>query len=61
MDVSTLSQLIGNLGFPIVCCGILFYMNNKMITLFAEMKDTISKNNELLQNLLDKEEYHADS
>ena len=24
MDVTTITQLIGSLGFPIVCCGALF-------------------------------------
>lgn len=25
MDVSTVTQLVGSLGFPIVCCGALFW------------------------------------
>lgn len=25
MDISTVTQLIGSLGFPIVCCGALFW------------------------------------
>lgn len=25
MDVTTVTQLIGSLGFPIVCCGALFW------------------------------------
>lgn len=25
MDVTTITQLIGSLGFPIVCCGALFW------------------------------------
>lgn len=25
MDTSTITQLIGSLGFPIVCCGALFW------------------------------------
>lgn len=29
MDVSTIIQLISNLGFPIVCCGALFWKMNK--------------------------------
>lgn len=29
MDVSAITQLIGSLGFPIVCCGVLFYQNYK--------------------------------
>lgn len=29
MDASTIIQLISNLGFPIVCCGALFWKMNK--------------------------------
>ena len=29
MDVATISQLVSNLGFPIVCVGIMFWMQNK--------------------------------
>lgn len=29
MDISTLTQLIGTLGFPIVMCGALFWKMNK--------------------------------
>ena len=29
MDIATLGQLIGALGFPIVCCGALFWMQYK--------------------------------
>lgn len=25
MDVTTVTQLVGSLGFPIVCCGALFW------------------------------------
>ena len=29
MDIATIGQLIGTLGFPIVCCGVLFWMQYK--------------------------------
>jgi len=29
MDVNTISQLVGSLGFPIACCIYLIYSNNK--------------------------------
>ena len=29
MDVATITQLISNLGFPIVCVGVMFWMQNK--------------------------------
>lgn len=29
MDVTTVTQLVSNLGFPIVCVGVMFWMQNK--------------------------------
>ena len=29
MDVATISQLVSNLGFQIVCVGVMFWMQNK--------------------------------
>ena len=29
MDVATVTQLVSNLGFPIVCVGVMFWMQNK--------------------------------
>lgn len=29
MDVATIGQLVGTLGFPIVCCGALFWLSIK--------------------------------
>lgn len=29
MDVANISQLVSNLGFPIVCVGVMFWMQNK--------------------------------
>lgn len=29
MDIASITQLIGSLGFPIVACGALFYTQNK--------------------------------
>lgn len=29
MDVATISQLVSSLGFPIVCVGVMFWMQNK--------------------------------
>lgn len=31
MDSNDIVQLISNLGFPIVCCGVLFYTQNKFL------------------------------
>lgn len=60
MDVQTVTQLISALGFPIVCCGALFWYINKTMKEFTyEMKssidklaDTISKDTEATIHLL---------
>lgn len=40
MDVTTITQLIGSLGFPIVCCGTLFwYMIKEKDAHKAEMEE----------------------
>lgn len=48
MDVSTLSQLIGSLGFPIACCIYLIYTNNKTAEKHAEevekLRETVENN-----------------
>ena len=30
MDFNALIQAISTVGFPIVCCGVLFYQNNNL-------------------------------
>ena len=44
MDFSTASQLVGSLGFPVVCCFYLFYSNEKL-------RQTIDKNTDAITNL----------
>ena len=48
MDINQISQLIGSLGFPIVCCGVLFYLYDKTIKTFTE---ALTKINTMLENL----------
>lgn len=36
MDVNAITQLVGSLGFPITCCGILFWMVNKSMKDFSD-------------------------
>lgn len=38
MDANTIMNLVGSLGFPIVCCGALFFQQNKFM---KEMSDRI--------------------
>lgn len=42
MDPNAIVQLVGSLGFPIVCCGALFwYINKTMKDFSTEMEDSI--------------------
>lgn len=36
MDPNALASLVGSLGFPIVCCGALFWYQNKTMKEFSE-------------------------
>lgn len=47
MDVNTLIQLVSSLGFPIVCCGALFW---KMLKTDEQHKEEMDKITEALNN-----------
>lgn len=55
MDVTTVSQLIGSLGFPIVACCYLAWMHNESETRHSqerkEMTDAITGNTLVLEGL----------
>lgn len=51
MDVTEVTQLISSVGFPIVACMAMFYMNNKTLT---ELKDTIQNNTTVMELILQK-------
>lgn len=55
MDVTTIQQLISNLGFPIVCVGVMFWMQNKEREAHAEesktWRDVVAENTEALRDL----------
>lgn len=36
MDPNAIESLVGSLGFPIVCCGALFWYQNKAMKEFSE-------------------------
>lgn len=58
MDVSTISQLIGSLGFPIACCIYLIYTNNKSAEKHAEevekLRETVENNTKAMLKLCAK-------
>ena len=47
MDINAIIQLVGSLGFPIVCCGALFW---RMITSDEQHKQEIGKISDALNN-----------
>ena len=47
MDVNTLIQLVGSLGFPIVACGALFW---RMIKRDEQHKEEMNKISDALNN-----------
>lgn len=55
MDVTTLTELISNIGFPIVCVGVMFYMQNKEREAHAEESkrwtEVVAENTEALRDL----------
>lgn len=47
MDVNSLIQLVGSLGFPIVACGALFW---RMVKSDEQHKEEMNKISEVLNN-----------
>ena len=58
MDVNTITQLIGSLGFPIVCCGALFWRmiksDEKHQQEMDKMSDVLNNNTLALTRLTEK-------
>lgn len=49
MDYNAIMQAISSVGFPIVCCGVLFYQNSKLTETIGQLKDTLTKNTTILE------------
>lgn len=54
MDLSTIMSAISTVGFPIVCCGVLFYQNNKLVETITNLKETIADNTTAIKILLNE-------
>ena len=54
MDLNTALSAISTVGFPIVCCGVLFYQNNKLSETLGELKDTLTENTTMLKIITSK-------
>ena len=57
MSVDEISQLVSNLGFPIVVAGVLFWLMYKSSVMYnntiQKMRETIDKNTKIMQEVLD--------
>lgn len=57
MNINDISQLVNNLGFPIVVAGILFWLMYKNSVMYNDtiqkMRETIDKNTQIMQEVLD--------
>lgn len=51
MDFNTIKEAITSVGFPIVCCIVLFNQNNKLTQTIAELKETLTENTTMLKIL----------
>ena len=58
MSASEISSLISNLGFPIVACVALFWLNLKTSETYSksisEMRKTIEDNTRMIQSFIEK-------
>ena len=55
MDVTTITTLIGSLGFPIVACVYLFKLYEKQTDVLSDLKVAITQLSEKLDNHLDND------
>ena len=56
MDVNSITQLISGVGFPIVCCGILFKQNSELQTTLKEISITLQTLSDRISSIEDKVE-----
>lgn len=56
MDYNAIMQAISTVGFPIVCCGVLFYQNDKLRATIDDLKDTLTENTAIIKLLAAKYE-----
>ena len=52
MDYNVFLQAVSSVGFPIVCCGVLFVQNNKLNSTLADLKVTLTENTTLIKSLI---------
>lgn len=56
MSIDDISQLVNNLGFPIVVTGVLFWLMYKNSVMYNDtiqkMRETIDKNTQIMREVL---------
>ena len=53
-NVTEITQLINSVGFPIVCCGVLFWNNYKLTGTITELSTTLKVIDERIEKLENK-------
>ena len=51
MDFNSIMQAVSTVGFPIVCCGVLFYQNSKLTQTINDLKVTLVENTTILKTI----------
>ena len=51
MDITTFSQLIGSVGFPIAACCVMFIQNNKLQQTLSDLSKTLLSMNERISDI----------
>lgn len=54
MDFEVVMSAISTVGFPIACCGVLFYQNSKLTETIGELKETLTENTTMLKIITSK-------
>lgn len=49
MDFNAIMQAVSTVGFPIVCCGVLFHQNAELTKTIGDLKNTLTENTTLLK------------
>ena len=51
LSINEITQLINSVGFPIVCCAVLFCNNYKMTTTITELTSTLKLIDERIEKI----------
>lgn len=51
LNINDITQLINSVGFPIVCCAVLFWNNYKMSATITELTSTLKVIDERIEKI----------